>query len=92
MIAFLRRLWVWQEVADWRSWLTHTGIALLFAALLTPLIGWTAACVASVFAFLVREAEQAVHTAFAVGKQPWLDRAMDVLAPAAGLGLVSWLL
>jgi hypothetical protein len=92
MIAFLRRIWVWQEVADWRSWITHTAIALLAAALLTPLIGWTAACVAVVFFYLMREAEQAVHTAFVAGKQPWLDRAMDVLAPALGLGLISWLL
>ena len=88
----LMRIWVWQEGADWRSWVTHTVVAILYAILLTPLMGWTAGCVASVFAFVVREAEQAVHTAFAAGKQPWLDRVMDVLAPALGLGLLSQLL
>lgn len=92
MIPFLRRIWAWQTGADWRTWVTHTGIAFVYAGLLTPLLGWSGACVATVFSFLVREGEQALLTALGSGKQPWLDRTMDVLAPAVSLGLVSWLL
>jgi hypothetical protein len=92
MIAILKGIWLWQEAAHWRSWVTHTGVAVLYVLLLWPVLGWTAACVASVFAFLVREVEQAVHMAFASGQQPWLDRVMDVAAPIVGLGFLSWLL
>lgn len=92
MIALLKKIWAWQAQANWRTWVTHTGIAFLYAGLLTPVLGWSSACVAVVFSFLVREGEQALLTALASGKQPWLDRACDVLAPAIGLGLASWLL
>lgn len=90
MIEMLRKVWAWQERGDWRSWATHSGVAVLYALLLTSLIGWRAACIATVFTFLVREAEQAVHTAFAGLPQHWGDRAMDILAPAIVLGVLSW--
>lgn len=67
------RIWLWQEKADWRSWITHAvaavPLALLFGDYATSLI------------YLFREV---LHIEMYVdhGEQPhYLDHVMDFVAP-----------
>jgi hypothetical protein len=72
---YLRIFSAWVDGADWRSWLVHGVLGWLIALVFGP--------VPAIVFFFLREAEQLAHELMAGTRPPWLDHALDIVAPAA---------